>query len=117
MTDPTSLREDSFGLEALLDDQTLNGTSHPLLPQAESALIGALDQIFVQKRFTGISRSWSDSPPGSSSTTNSLSIHASLYILKLSLDSMWGTAWRGPARFLLPLLPSIWSVCLPICPP
>ena len=52
MTDPTSLREDAYGLESLLDDQTLNGTNDPLLPQAESTLLGTLDQIFIQKRFT-----------------------------------------------------------------
>lgn len=96
MTDPTSLREDAFGLEALLDDQALNGTSYPLLQQAESALIGALDQIFVQKRFT-----WYQ-PFMVGLAAEALIQYNEQYpdpripwILKQSLDSMWATAWRA----------------------
>jgi Bacterial Ig domain len=96
MTDFTSLREDAYGLEALLDANTLNGTVAPLLPQAESALIGALDQIFIQKRFTwyepfmvGLAAEalikYNDQYPDPRIP----------YVLKKTLDSMWSTAWRA----------------------
>jgi hypothetical protein len=95
MTDFTSLREDAYGLEALLDDQTLNGTSHPLLQQAESALLGSLDQIFIQKRFT-----WYEPFMVGLAAEALIKYNEQYpdpripYILKQSLDSMWSAAWR-----------------------
>jgi hypothetical protein len=95
MTDPTSLREDAYGLEALLDDQTLNGTSHPLLPQAESALLGALDQIFIQKRFTWYQPFMVGLAAEALIQYNEQYPDPRVpYILKQALDSMWSAAWR-----------------------
>jgi hypothetical protein len=95
MTDFTSLREDAFGLEALLDDTVLNGTAHPLVAQAASALIGTLDQIFIQQRFTwyqpfmvGLAMEsliqYNDQYPDPRVP----------YIIKQTLDAMWNAAWR-----------------------
>jgi hypothetical protein len=95
MTDPTSLREDAFGLEALLVDQSLNGTSYPLLQQAETALIGALDQIFVQKRFTWYQPFMVGLAAEALIQYNEQYPDPRIpYILKQSLDSMWNAAWR-----------------------
>jgi hypothetical protein len=95
MTDFTSLREDAYGLESLLDDQTLNGTSHPLLQQAESTLLGTLDQIFIQKRFTWYQPFMVGLAAEALIKYNEQYPDPRVpYILKQTLDSMWSAAWR-----------------------
>jgi hypothetical protein len=95
MTDFTSLREDAYGVESLLDAQTLNGTTFPLLQQAETTLLGTLDQIFIQKRYTwyqpfmvGLAAEalikYNDQYPDPRIP----------YVLKQALDTMWSNAWR-----------------------
>ena len=95
MTDFTSLREDAYGLEALMDDHTLNGTNYPLLQQAESALLGTLDQIFIQKRFTWYQPFMVGLAAEALIKYNEQYPDPRVpYILKQTLDSMWSTAWR-----------------------
>ena len=95
MTDFTSLREDAYGLESLLDDQKLNGTSHPLLQQAESTLLGTLDQIFIQQRFTWYQPFMVGLAAEALIKYNEQYPDPRVpYILKQTLDSMWAAAWR-----------------------
>lgn len=93
---PGAMRENSYALEAMLDDEAANGAAYSFDTTTMEALLGQLDQIFIQKQYNTYMQ-----PFMMGLMANALIQYYTEkspdpripYYLKQALDGMWNEAW------------------------
>jgi hypothetical protein len=95
-TNPLAMRENSYALEALLDDEAVNGAVYAFDTKTMEGMLGQLDQIFISKQFNVYY-----SPFMVGLMANALIQYYTEknpdpripYYLKKALDGLWDLTW------------------------